>query len=132
MWSHSDNQMVEVITDGKPFEAEFARAMGYYLDLYTPNYITEKIADGNMQCFRVDSLIIVTQVEEFPNGKILRIVLVAGNGAKHTLPLAEGFFTRMAEINGCKAILTSGRVGWAKYARKLGWTVFNEYRKEMK
>jgi hypothetical protein len=123
--------MVEVVTDGKPFEAEFARALRHF-DLLTPAYITEQIANGNMQCFLIGGIVFVTQVEEFPNGKALRLILAAGSNAKQCVPDAERFFMEMAKLNGCRTLLTTGRQGWAKYAKRLGWQVFNEYRKELK
>lgn len=123
--------MVEVVTDGKPFEAEFARALRHF-DLLTPAYITEQIANGNMQCFLIGGIVFVTQVEEFPNGKALRIIIAAGSGARQWVPEADAFFIKMAQLNNCRVLLTTGRHGWAKYAKRFGWQVFNEYRKELK
>lgn len=122
--------MVEVVTDGRPFEPEFARALAYF-DLYTPEFITEQIATGHMQCFVVGGLLFVTQVEEFPNGKALRIILAAGKNMPEWIDAANEFVEGMARLNGCRMLLSSGRPGWKSEAKKHGWKVFNEYRKEL-
>ena len=85
-----------------------------------------------MQCFVIGGMVFVTQVEEFPNGKALRLILAAGSNAKRWVPEADAFFIKMAQLNDCRVLLTTGRQGWAKYAKRLGWQVFNEYRKELK
>lgn len=122
--------MVKVVTDGRPFEHLFRRALKRF-DLLTPEFITEKIADGTMQCFLFGESVVVTQIEQFPNGRALRVILSAGKNMPEWIDAANEFVEGMARLNGCRMLLSSGRPGWKSEAKKHGWKVFNEYRKEL-
>lgn len=118
------------VTDGRPFEHLFRRALKRF-DLLTPEFITEKIADGTMQCFLFGESVVVTQIEQFPNGRALRVILSAGKNMPEWIDAANEFVEGMARLNGCRMLLSSGRPGWKSEAKKHGWKVFNEYRKEL-
>jgi len=109
----------------------FDSANHYFLDLLTADSIIDGIKDGTKQCFVCDDSVIVSEVTEYPNGKVLNIVLVAGKDADKWLSKADAFFTEMAKLNGCKAIITTGRIGWKKLNASLGYKMYGEYRKEI-
>ena len=110
----------------------FDSANHYFLDLLTADSIIADIKEGTKQCFICNESVIVTEVIEHPNGKVLMIVLMAGKNADVWIADAINFLAKMAKLNECKAIITSGRLGWKKHAKKLGWDMYYEYRKEIK
>lgn len=110
----------------------FRKANGYFYDLMTTESVISDIEAGKMQCFIVGDLVIVTQVDLYPNGKVLRVILTAGKGfADHAKDL-DDFLCEMGRLNACKAVVTGGRRGWEYFANQNGWKTFGEYRKELK
>lgn len=101
------------------------RALQYSDDESEPEDLYVSIALGDMQLWAVHEgtdtkAVGVTMLVDFPNYRICRIVLFAGNGLKDMLPLLPKF-EQWAISQGCAKIDWQGRKGFERIMQRYGY-----------
>ena len=89
-------------------------------NLYTVKDILKAISESRMQSFAEGNTWAITEVNTFPNRKIVTIAYVVGD-----LKDAELLHDRVidfAKSVGATMVKAFGRTGWVKAAEKNGWT----------
>jgi|SRR5262245_11265036 len=86
---------------------------------YTKEALFEAIARQMMQLWVVGEddryhLVVVTQIQDFPIGRILQVVLAFGNQFEKYLPTLDATLDRFAQIQECQEIEVIGRDGFQK------------------
>jgi hypothetical protein len=124
--------MNEAVDRSAIYQAKLAKALARAGGLYTPSDILERIADGRMQAHVSRETIAVTEISVYPRRRVLTIIILVGDLEEgenlHAQVLA---FARKMD---CDAIITQGRVGWARLAKSHGWNTVSTnmvFRKEV-
>lgn len=90
-----------------------------YGGLYSIEDIVAAIKTGDMQSFSVNDSWIVTRVMDFPQARVLEIVLALGD--LEDLEYMYYDVMDFAKVNGAQKVLAHGRMGWQKKAADRGW-----------
>lgn len=112
-------------------QAEWARCRAWIeaaaatSDFYSIEYIEAGIASARMVFWPGKHGAVVTEILEYPNGSALNVF---GGGGDHHKALKE--FTEVfdpmlvscAKANGCRWITVTGREGWQRVGKALGYT----------
>lgn len=101
------------------FRKRLARALRDSGDLATPADIAAAVEKGLMQSFVNNDSMIVTEVVEYPRGKVLNCVLLVGVMDDCMAMLDE--IAEFAREQGCKSMRAQGRRGWARILPNYGW-----------
>jgi hypothetical protein len=113
-------------------KSHLAVALEYFHNLYEIEDIRQDLKNGHKQLWLIgDNAAIITQIEIFPRGKVLRVFSASGEDRGKWLGEADSFCDALARANDCSVVIANGRRGWSKDAANAGWTRFNEYRKEL-
>ena len=108
-------------TDYTKYYDKLAKAIREGGDLYTIDQILTAIAESRMQSFAEGNTWAITEVNTFPNRKVVTIAYVVGD-----LKDAELLHDRVIEFAksvGATMVKAFGRVGWAGDAKKNGWRI---------
>ena len=114
------------------YRGKLAKALERAGDLYSLTDLLERIADGRMQAHVSRETIAVTEISVYPKRRVLTIILLVGDledGENLHAQVLD--FARKME---CDAIITQGRVGWARLAKSHGWQTVSTnmvFRKEV-
>ncbi|MEJ2116433.1 MAG: hypothetical protein P8Y47_12295 [Alphaproteobacteria bacterium] len=78
---------------------------------------------GTMQlwCNDEHDAIAVTEIQCYPNHKVLLMFMVSGEHAKKWFTEGQEHFDAFARRSGCKYVEFTGRSGWEKLARAHGF-----------
>jgi hypothetical protein len=124
--------MNEAVDRGAVYRARLTEALARAGDLYSLEDILERIADGRMQAHVSRETVAVTEISVYPKRRVVTIILLAGDLSDgedlHEQILA---FARRLK---CDAIVTQGRLGWARLAKAHGWKTVSTnmvFRKEV-
>lgn len=106
----------------KPYIAQFIAVSA---GENTPDSIYAGLVEENMQLFTFEGErglfgLVVTEITEFPTGKVLQIVGCAGEGILETVDdilVLEAW----GRYIGCKKIRIDGRPGWERELSPFGW-----------
>lgn len=96
-----------------------AKALKAGGDTHSLEDILSEIKSGHKQSFALGKTWVITQVLDFPRRRVLELFLVVGHG--DDLPALEEQITEYARSIGADFIRTSGRPGWKKHAKQMGW-----------
>jgi hypothetical protein len=114
------------------YRMKLAKALERAGDLYSLNDLLERIADGRMQAHVSRETLAVTEISVYPKRRVLSIIILVGDledGENLHAQVLD--FARKME---CDAIITQGRVGWARLAKSHGWKTVSTnmvFRKEV-
>src|SRR5262245_30921885 len=86
---------------------------------WTLEALIDGVFQGWMNCWVIVgiesiSLVVFTQIVHYPANKMLRIVLIAGNGLDQFFDVAEAAIEKFAIDNGCVLLEAHGRPGWTR------------------
>ena len=101
------------------YRAKLANALDRAGNLYTVDDIFTAIAEDRMQSFAEGNTWAITEVNTFPQRKIVTIAYVIGD--LRDARILHDRVLAFAESIGATMIRSFGRLGWAKDARKNGW-----------
>lgn len=102
-----------------PFLAKLDRALKVMGGLYTAADIIAKVEANTMQMFCLNDSIAVTQINVFPQKRVLHVITAVGNiDDLRVLHDRLMVFAREMEVD---LIQAHGRRGWVKDAAKNGW-----------
>jgi len=101
------------------FRKRLERAIRENGDLATPKDIAEAVEKGTMQSFVNNDSMIVTEVVEFPRGKVLNCVLLVGV-MEDCMAMLDGI-ADFAREHGCMSMRAQGRKGWVRILPNYGW-----------
>jgi hypothetical protein len=124
--------MNAITPDAGVYREKLAKALARAGGLYDLSDLLERIADGRMQAHVSRETIAVTEISVYPKRRVLTIILFVGD-----LEDGESLHTQVLEFARkmkCDAIVTSGRVGWARLAKSHGWKTVSTnmvFRKEV-
>ena len=101
------------------FLPELEEALEHAGDTHTPQDVAEMVLRGDAQLWVEGDGLIITEVEEYPNGPVLNIWLAAGDmdDVLSLLPQVYGF----GRWRECKTVTTLGRKGWKRVLAEDGW-----------
>ena len=114
------------------YRAKLAKALARAGDLYSLDDLLERINDGRMQAHVSRETIAVTEISVYPKRRVLTIILLVGD-----LEDGENLHAQVLDFArkmSCDAIVTQGRVGWARLAKSHGWQTVSTnmvFRKEV-
>lgn len=114
------------------YRMKLAKALERAGDLYSLNDLLDRIADGRMQAHVSRETLAVTEISVYPKRRVLSIIILVGDledGENLHAQVLD--FARKME---CDAIITQGRVGWARLAKSHGWKTVSTnmvFRKEV-
>lgn len=113
-----------------PAQAEWARcrkwieAAAATSDFYTLEYVEEGISSGRMTFWPGEHGAVVTEFLEYPKGKALNVFAGGGDDTKALREFLYVFDPRLvqwAKVFGCRWITVTGREGWARVGKPLGY-----------
>lgn len=67
------------------------------------------------------TVILFTQVLNYPASRVLQVFLAFGRGIDEVLPTLDATLDRYASIQGCTSIEVIGRDGWEKKLQSVGF-----------
>ena len=102
-----------------PFQDKLDRALKVMGGLYTAADILAKVEAGTMQMFCLNDSIAVTQINVFPQKRVLHIITAIGN--IDDLRVLHARLMVFAKEMDVDLIQAHGRRGWVKDAAKNGW-----------
>jgi len=94
-------------------------ALGYSGGTHDYDDVVKAIQDGQMQLWAAPKGCIVTEILVYPKKKVLHIFL-AGGELKQITDMQDDVIA-WAKNQGCSALSLSGRHGWTKALKPLGW-----------
>ncbi len=113
-------------------EPRISEALAYFHDLYSPEDIRTDLKNGDKQLWIIpEQLTVITSIELYPRGKVLRVFSVSGSGLETWFDTALEFCENLARLNGCRMLISTGRSGWSRHTKRHGLKQFAEYRKEI-
>lgn len=82
--------------------------------------------EGHFQCWGAGTpselkVVVFSKISHFPANTILQIFLAFGNGFDEVAPGLVGAFERFADEAKCTLVEVSGRPGWERKLRKIGF-----------
>jgi len=120
------------VNKSEVYLAKLARGLARAGGLYELSDLLERIADGRMQAHVSHETICVTEISVYPKRRVLSIIILVGDLEDGESLHKQVFdFARKME---CEAIITQGRVGWARLAKSHGWKTVSTnmvFRKEV-
>ena len=102
-----------------PFQAKLDRALKVMGGLYTAADIIAKVQEHTMQMFCLNDSIAVTQINIFPQKRVLHIIVAVGD--IDDLRVLHDRLMIFAKDMKVDLIQAHGRRGWVKDAIKNGW-----------
>ena len=96
-----------------------ASALAYSGGTHSVEDVEAMVADGRAHLWEGPNSIIVTQIEAFPQEKVLFVFLAAGNSAE-ILAMHEPL-GQWAKAQGCTLARFIGRKGWERVLHEAGW-----------
>lgn len=106
--------------DQDKLEKRLSRALFVGGDTHTLMDIFLGLQFGKLQSFAQGNAWAVTQIAEFPQKKILEIILAVGEDVQEVLAL-EAVIIQFCKMQGIREMRAYGRPGWRKFAKGLGW-----------
>jgi hypothetical protein len=115
--------LVERLTDigivnyWKYISAELDRVPHIWQPHWTKDYLHSMALANGMQMWGVGppekmTLVVWTQVVEYPGCRALQVVLAIGTGIDEALPALEHELLQFAQLTGCEICEVIGRRGW--------------------
>ena len=123
--------MNAITPDAGVYREKLAKALARAGGLYDLSDLLERIADGRMQAHVSRETIAVTEISVYPKRRVLTIIILVGD-----LEDGENLHAQVLDFArkmSCDAIVTQGRVGWARLAKSHGWETVSRnmvFRKE--
>lgn len=101
------------------FLPQLQEALDYAGNTHTPEDVAERILSGEAQLWVGGDGLIVSEVEEYPEGPVLNLWLAAGDkdDILALLPRVYGF----GRWRGCERATVLGRKGWKRVLEPDGW-----------
>ena len=100
-------------------------ALEYSGGTHTFDDIVEGLTEGRMQLWPAPRGCIVTELVVYPRKKYINIFL-AGGELDQILDM-DGDVKAWAKEQGCDAAMMSGRIGWKKPLKSLGWELLQAH-----
>lgn len=100
----------------RDFSTEWERCREYLAPAVDPTWTLEavelELRERRAVFWPMERSAVVTQVMQYPNGRVLRIWLAGGDldELRHFLPAADNY----ARSEGCVAVEIEGRLGWER------------------
>lgn len=109
--------MAKIPTDEmiRRFNKALEVAGGYH----TISDVQERCVDGRCQSFQHEDGVIVTELLEYPNTRVMNVVLAAGD--MNDVLTAQQEMIKFAKQHGCDKIIMRGRKGWRRVLKHHGW-----------
>lgn len=82
--------------------------------------VAKQIADGNAQVWGAKNALLVTEIIDTPQRRLLRFWLAAG-GLDEVLALSDDVM-EWGRKQGCDRAVFTGRRGWVKTMKARGWS----------
>jgi hypothetical protein len=92
----------------------------HWSDYWTKESIFEQVMRGEWQAWGFGTepdllnVIVLTQLIDYPAGRVLQIVLAFGNHVEECLPVMEAVLERFAIVAGARWCEICGRTGWER------------------
>lgn len=101
------------------FLPQLEEALGHAGNTHTPQDVAEMVLSGEAQLWVEGDGLMITEVEEYPNGPVLRCWLAAGemDDVLALLPRIYGY----GRYRGCEEVVMTGRKGWKRVLADEGW-----------
>jgi len=81
--------------------------------------VAEKVISGHLQLWPAEKGCVVTEIIVYPNKKVLHFFL-AGGELEQITDMQDDII-EWAKAQGCQEMSLSGRLGWKKALKNLGW-----------
>ena len=98
-------------------------------DMYNLSDIKEKIHQGMFHIWGGKNSVMITEIVEFPQVKVLNLLFCGGDYKE--LEAMMPSFVQFAKHFGCKRIYGGGRKGWLRKIKHLGFEQAYMVRKEL-
>lgn len=98
-------------------------ALEYSAGTHTFDDIQAEVIAGSMQLWPAPKGCLVTQILEFPRRRLLHVFL--GGGNLEQLADMHKDVIVWAKAQGCDGATISGRAGWERAFKSIGWTPLN-------
>lgn len=95
-------------------------SLDYSLKTHSVEDVRKAVEEGKMHFWPVGNSLVVTELAEYPQAKILN-VFIAGGNAEEIMKIQPNLQS-WANHLGCSHVGFLGRKGWSPFLRKTGWT----------
>ena len=92
-------------------------------NIYKPSDIARCVDNGDLQCFVDGNSVAITQLNQFPNRRVVDILLAVGD-LSDTLAIHD-MIVNFAQEQRASLLRAQARPGWWPHAKKLGWRPVN-------
>jgi hypothetical protein len=104
---------------GEDYQALLEKALRLDGGMMSFSDLMARLESGECQCFTWNNSVVITEVLDYPKGRILSIVAVAGD-LPDLLKLKERVH-EFAKEHGCARARTICRPGFVKLLEQMGW-----------
>jgi hypothetical protein len=118
--------LLEAFSTRPPVDAEFERCAGWLADALEHSDGTHNMADiragvanGHYHLWPGKHCASVTEVLQFPRRRVLNVFLSGGD--LEEILIMERDFCSWGRYLGCDGIMMTGRDGWQRKLKNLGW-----------
>lgn len=111
--------MINVFEEFKRLSPQIEAALEYTKGTHTLDDIWHGIVEGRFQFWPGDKSAIVTDIEIYPQRRVMHIFL-AGGDLEELLEMEKAVEAYASTI-GCNSMSISGRRGWLKVFQNDGW-----------
>lgn len=122
LWRSSLNTMIAAVDTDltiEDFLPQLEEALGMSGGTHDPEDVVARIQDGRAQLWVQNEGLVITEVEQYPNGPVLNFWLAAGekDDILSLLPRIYGWGRHI----GCERATMLGRKGWERVLADDGW-----------
>lgn len=113
------DRMEHLIAALRKHKAEINEALAYTGFSYSFHHVVLRVMTGDLDCFVFPNSVIMAEVVEAPNFKSYGIYIAAGD--LQEILDAEDLMLAEARLRGCRYLSMTGRRGWEKPLKQMGW-----------
>ena len=96
-----------------------ADALAYAEGTHTVDDIVKMIVSGRLSWWPLENSFLITEIVLYPQTRHLNVFLAGGDLAE--IKAQHDNLIEAARLAGCSAVTLSGRRGWVKALRDIGW-----------
>ena len=125
----AENKMEVVESKSQPPMIEhFERCRPWLVEalegsFFTIEDVARALADNRAQLWPGKNAVIVTEIQTYPNERVIQVWL-AGGDMQEIMQMAAGLES-WARLNGCSSVLVEGRQGWARVLKEQGYEPYS-------
>lgn len=113
------DNLLKLVTDLKKYKLDIEKALEYGGNSHSFDDIVGQVLQGRLHFYPLENSFVIMEVHKYPNFNVYHGFL-AGGKLEEIIAFQDTLVGNAKQLN-CKGISISGRRGWEKALKPLGW-----------